>query len=375
MSDDIFSIIAKEIETGNTNTGLWTRAFGECDGDPNRTKALYIRLRHAELTAAQSPQTVVPPPGAPIPSDGLGILRLRLKNKLTETGKQSFYNLLGIPPDVSDAVVAAAIVRLNSRASTGEALSPEMRYAMDALETPAKREQYDRRLFSILNPAPVQKVESLPLLALGSSDGMLDGWRRTRTGRLILVVASMACVALLVGYFSKGAKKSPSQTGPALASNQPGMNSAVAERQQPTPSLPEDAPQKQNASGNLPPEVVEQARAFLSAPAPESFPGINPMDRAIAENTYRARREESLEILRIASGVSGSNSGRASKAARMEAKGDAVRAPQTPTNMTSCDPGGCWDNLGNRYNGNANGTMFRTDGKICQNIGGMVQCN
>lgn len=48
--------------------------------------------------------------------------------------------------------------------------------------------------------------------------------------------------------------------------------------------------------------------------------------------------------------------------------------PAHPSNITSCDAGGCWDNLGNRYNGTGS-TLFRTDGKTCNRVGGMLQCN
>ena len=48
-------------------------------------------------------------------------------------------------------------------------------------------------------------------------------------------------------------------------------------------------------------------------------------------------------------------------------------APVAPTHMTSCDGSGCWDNQGNRYNGN-NGTYFN-NGRVCRDIGGQMQCN
>lgn len=44
-----------------------------------------------------------------------------------------------------------------------------------------------------------------------------------------------------------------------------------------------------------------------------------------------------------------------------------------PTHMTSCDGSGCWDNQGNRYNGN-NGTYYN-NGRVCRDIGGQMQCN
>lgn len=44
-----------------------------------------------------------------------------------------------------------------------------------------------------------------------------------------------------------------------------------------------------------------------------------------------------------------------------------------PTHMTSCDGSGCWDNQGNRYNGN-NGTYYN-NGRVCRDIGGQMLCN
>ncbi len=41
----IYAAIAEELKSGNTDQGLWTRLFAECDGDENRTKARYIQHR------------------------------------------------------------------------------------------------------------------------------------------------------------------------------------------------------------------------------------------------------------------------------------------------------------------------------------------
>jgi hypothetical protein len=52
MNEDAFyEQVGKEIEANNLQTGLWTRAFAEADGDENRAKAIYIKLRVAQLTA------------------------------------------------------------------------------------------------------------------------------------------------------------------------------------------------------------------------------------------------------------------------------------------------------------------------------------
>lgn len=45
-----------------------------------------------------------------------------------------------------------------------------------------------------------------------------------------------------------------------------------------------------------------------------------------------------------------------------------------PSTLMSCDTGGCWDDAGNRYNGRG-ATLYRDDGKTCQRVGNMLQCN
>lgn len=58
----------------------------------------------------------------------------------------------------------------------------------------------------------------------------------------------------------------------------------------------------------------------------------------------------------------------------MEASRPAPMPAPVQTTITSCDRGGCWDSGGTRYNGSG-ATLFRTDGKICQKVGNMLQCN
>lgn len=42
--------------------------------------------------------------------------------------------------------------------------------------------------------------------------------------------------------------------------------------------------------------------------------------------------------------------------------------------VSSCDPGGCWDTNGRRYNRAAGGTFYRDDGAYCLRIGSQLQC-
>src|SRR4051812_31543264 len=48
--------------------------------------------------------------------------------------------------------------------------------------------------------------------------------------------------------------------------------------------------------------------------------------------------------------------------------------PQAPAPVTTCDPGGCWNTNGSRYNGGAANTYLDGNGKLCQRNGGWMQC-
>ena len=45
-----YEIIAEEIDTGNTQKALWTKAFSDSEGEESRTKALYIKYRFEEIS-------------------------------------------------------------------------------------------------------------------------------------------------------------------------------------------------------------------------------------------------------------------------------------------------------------------------------------
>jgi hypothetical protein len=47
--EEIFSIIANEIKTGNMQTGLWTMLYAQCGGDETLTKVKYIEARSSQL--------------------------------------------------------------------------------------------------------------------------------------------------------------------------------------------------------------------------------------------------------------------------------------------------------------------------------------
>jgi hypothetical protein len=48
--------------------------------------------------------------------------------------------------------------------------------------------------------------------------------------------------------------------------------------------------------------------------------------------------------------------------------------PNRPVPVTGCDPGGCWDSGGNRYNSAAGNTYSNKAGKLCTRNGTWMQC-
>jgi hypothetical protein len=48
--------------------------------------------------------------------------------------------------------------------------------------------------------------------------------------------------------------------------------------------------------------------------------------------------------------------------------------PGAPSLLTSCDPGGCWDSHGKRYNSGGANTYLNQSGRPCNRNGIWVQC-
>jgi hypothetical protein len=52
----------------------------------------------------------------------------------------------------------------------------------------------------------------------------------------------------------------------------------------------------------------------------------------------------------------------------------APAGPQAPLPLTTCDPGGCWDAGGSRYNGGIGNNLLDRSGRLCQRNGAWTQC-
>ena len=48
--EDIYEFISEEIDSGKIKKGVWTKALSEAEGDENKTKAIYIKLRFEKLS-------------------------------------------------------------------------------------------------------------------------------------------------------------------------------------------------------------------------------------------------------------------------------------------------------------------------------------
>jgi hypothetical protein len=222
MADEKFySLIADELEHKKTDRVLWTRALGESGGDLDKTSAVYIRLRLADLkkkAAAEAPALALEPAVAaspapslsdPPPSNALLRLRSELAEALRDNGKSSFYSLLQITPLATDAEVAAAIARYEDKVEAGLATAtPEFKYAKDSLGTARAREAYDRRLFAstTADAGPLSRPAgrgSYEPVVTGSDSLLLHIWE-SRKATVIVGALSLCIVGyMLLGFYKE----------------------------------------------------------------------------------------------------------------------------------------------------------------------------
>jgi hypothetical protein len=218
MPAEVFRIIAKEIESGSLDPATWTRAFGECDGDKDKAKALYIRLRHTELTSAirlptesvgnmqsseRGEEAVFSPPA----NSELDRIRQTLLKQLTLTGKSSLYANLGVTPKASDADIAKVVASTKLKGSMGEVIPSEVKYAIEALGDPVRRETYDRRLLEILSQPIRAQTDGMITESAGSDSTFLSWWGTSKVSALIAISAVLMFGALSLGFFKTKANK------------------------------------------------------------------------------------------------------------------------------------------------------------------------
>ena len=227
MSDkEYYAIIADELDNDKADGAIWTQAYAQSGGNPEATKATYIRLRLADLKKRDAAPTAfslqlammpdqlsladVPPPPPPI-NKALEELRTRLRTELAARGKPSLYDTLGVAPDASTEEVEAAIARLDQKEAAGEFhATPEYRLARETLQDPWSREAYDEKLMESIAPssgavaaprsyAP-RAVERQSASAYAPSSVIVDAWDSTKANIIVAVLCLVTVGYLMLGF-------------------------------------------------------------------------------------------------------------------------------------------------------------------------------
>lgn len=179
--EDVERMIAEELRSHHQATGAWVKAMAESQGDFDRARDRYRKLRLAELCAARQ-------------GDGLQQLRTELRFELARHDKASAYSVLGLSPDVTEKEIAAAIAGLIMR---GETLDAGARYAVEVLGDQTRRAEYDRQLLGQLrvakpqhHAAPAVEQRAVPRTAVVARRSARDAW---------LALGAVAAIGLYFG--------------------------------------------------------------------------------------------------------------------------------------------------------------------------------
>ncbi len=178
---ELYKTIARELDANRMDAARWTQAFAEAEGDREKARAIYIRLRHADLAPRIYTEA------ATTAADALRTLRAQLATALHSSGRDSLYRKLDLPPTATDDAIADTINRLKSGGATMDA---ELRYAVDTLGAPAERERYDRSLAASVFGAPAGR---------GVQDEDLDEFREDTPYSAFLAWWATRKVSVLVG--------------------------------------------------------------------------------------------------------------------------------------------------------------------------------
>lgn len=201
MNDDnhLYVRIAEELNTNSVDKALWTRAFAEAEGEPEKAKAAYIRLRFAELQKV-SRETATQRQLEEKMAKSAAELRKRIQSKLAINKRATLYGALGLLPTSSDTEVANRINEITRNSmDSGKPAAAELKYAIDIIGDDYAREEYDRKLWEMLNPASriVLQETSAPSM---DSDSVFLHWWQSKTVTAIVA----ATIVLLFGYLAKG---------------------------------------------------------------------------------------------------------------------------------------------------------------------------
>ena len=198
---DLYAKIAEELGTDNMDPAVWTQAFAEADGDHDKAKAIYIRLRRAELTRPDLTLGPGPTASAKAEPDPMQHLRGELARALESSGRGSLYRTLKLSPTCSDADVAKAIAAIRA-----EEVGPnaEVRYAIEVLGESEARKDYDRKLAAQLGcaPGPARPTgDAMEYEHPLEEQNVFMQWWATRKVTVLVGAASIALLGYMINAF------------------------------------------------------------------------------------------------------------------------------------------------------------------------------
>ncbi len=92
-------------------------------------------------------------------------------------------------------------------------------------------------------------------------------------------------------------------------------------------------------------------------------------------NTPQQRRAAKKELEELMGGGPAKEASASGQSARKPSSAETLPSSSGPAIVVNCDPAGCWDTQGRRYNKGAGPTFIRSDGRPCQQVGNQFQCN
>ncbi len=191
----LYRTIAAEIAGNQMDPARWTQAFADADGDREKARAIYIRLRYQDLA-----QPAAGVGGA----DQTAALRGQLAEALERNGRESLYRRLGLRADATDQEVGEAVRGIRAHQQGPDA---EVRYAIEILGEPESRTRYDRSLAAGMGFGPdARHEEELQTIEETEPPSVFLRWWATR--KVTLLVASIVVMLLgtmLLPFYQTGA--------------------------------------------------------------------------------------------------------------------------------------------------------------------------
>lgn len=152
-------------------------------------------------TKSQQPSI---PPSIP---DEISLLRTSLYRQLAMSGKASFYQYLELTPECTDDQVASAVAAIQAKVGQGEFVSPELRYAIEALKDPASRAAYDHKLLEMLTKPNILLTASSSLPALAEESIFLLWWNSHKVSIVIGLTALLLFGVLSLNFIKEVGRK------------------------------------------------------------------------------------------------------------------------------------------------------------------------